>query len=98
MQKKRWSSDTSFLENIKEWWSQGNFKGSRMFIFISKMKMLKENILRWNKVHFNNIFKEKLEIEERLKELNLEIIKNGMKNDSYNLEKELLAKQEEILS
>ena len=50
------------------------------------------------KDHFNNIFKEKLEIEERLKELNLEVIKKGMNNDNYLLEKELLAKQENIFA
>lgn len=65
-----WFLDLGFLVNIKMWWAQGNFEGSRMFIFVSKMKMLKEKILRWNKEHFNNIFKEKLDIEERLKKLN----------------------------
>ena len=78
------------------WWSQGNFEGSRMFIFISKMTMLKEEILKWIKEHFN-IFTKKLVIEDRLKELNSEIIKKGMNNDSYLLEKELLTKQEDIL-
>ena len=33
------------------------------------------------KDHFNNIFKEKLEIEERLKEINLEVRKKGMKKN-----------------
>ena len=67
-----------------------------MYIFVSKMKMLKENILKCFKEHFNNIFNEKLEVEERLKELNLEIIKKGMNNESYLLEKELLTKEESI--
>ena len=80
-----WFLDSSFLEHIKEWWSQGDFEGS-------KIKMLKENILRWNKDHFNNIFNKKLEIKERLKELNLEVIKYGMNNDNYKLEKELFKK------
>lgn len=89
---KIWFLDPNFLECFKIWWSQSNFKGSKMFIFVSKMKILKENTLRWNKEHFNNIFKEKIEIEEKLKELNLEVIKKRMNNDSYVLEKELLAK------
>ena len=54
--------------------------------------MLKENILRWNKDHFNNFFNKKLEIKERLKELNLEVIKYGTNNDNYKLEKELFKK------
>ena len=69
-----------------------------MFIFMSKIKMLKDKILKWNKQHFNNIFKEKLEVEAKLKDLNAEVIKRGMNNESYLLEKELLAKQEDLLS
>ena len=46
---KMWFLDSSFIENIKTWWSQGNFEGSKMFLFVSKIKMLKEKILRWNK-------------------------------------------------
>ena len=60
--------------------------------------MLKEWILKWNKDHFNNIFKEKIEIEEKLRDLNLEVIKKVMNNDHYLLEKELLVKHEDILS
>ena len=95
---KMWFQDLKFLELIRIWWTQASFEGSKMFVFISKLKFLKENILRWNREHFNNIFKEKLEIEEKLKNLNQHIIKYGMNNDSYMLEKELLAKQEDILS
>ena len=95
---KMWFQDLNFLELIKTWWTQANFVGSKMFIFISKLKLLKENILRWNRDHFNNIFKEKLEIEDKLKNLNQDIIKHGMNYERYNLEKELLTKQEDILT
>lgn len=30
---KMWFLDSNFLENIKVWWSQTNFEGSKMFIF-----------------------------------------------------------------
>ena len=70
-----WFQDPNFIKNIKEWWVQDKFEGSKMFIFVSKMKMLKERILRWNKEHFNNIFKEKIDIEDKLRNLNLEIIR-----------------------
>ena len=46
------------MELIREWWNQRNLKGSKNYIFVSKMKKIKENILKWNKEHFNNIFKE----------------------------------------
>ena len=55
---------------IKIWWNEETFKGSKMFSFISKMKHIKKKILEWNKEHFRNIFKEKLDIEEDLNKLN----------------------------
>ena len=91
-----WFQDLKFIENIKTWWTQADFEGSKMFIFISKLKSLKENMLRWNRNHFNNNFKEKIEIEEKLKLLKLNIIRRGMNFEAYSLEKELLAKQEDI--
>lgn len=95
---KMWFQDPKFLELIKFWWTQAKFSRSKMFIFVSKLKMLKENILRWNREHFNNIFRENLDNEEKLKNLNQEIIKYGMHYEKYYLKKELLKKQEEILS
>lgn len=47
---------------------------------------------------FQQYFKEKLEIEEKLKELNLEVIKKGMNNERYLLEKDLISKQEIFLA
>ena len=56
---KMWFQDLKFFELIRTWWTQAGFEGSKMFIFIYKLKLLKENILRWNREHFNNTFKEK---------------------------------------
>ena len=69
-----------------------------MFCLVSKLKYVKEKILKWNNLHFKNIFKEKLEIEEKIGKLNKEIISKGMNNDSFLLEKEYLLKHEEILA
>ena len=93
-----WFLDNNFMNLIENWWNEETPKGSKMFTFVSKMKHIKLRILEWNKKHFRNIFKEKLEIEEELNKLNSEIIKNGMNNESYHLEKDLLLKQEDILA
>ena len=95
---KMWFLDPNFLNNIKTWWAQDSCDGSKMFIFIQKLKMLKDHILKWNRDQFSNIFKEKIEIEKQLEDLNSEVLSRGMDNKSYLLEKELLAKQEVILS
>jgi hypothetical protein len=95
---KMWFLDNNILDHVGSWWNERKFKGSKMFIFVSKLKYIKEKILKWNKEHFGNIFKEKLENEEELVKLNSEVIKVGMDNNSYLHEKELLAKQESILA
>ena len=93
-----WFLDPNFLNIIKLWWAEDRCEASKMFVFINKLKMLKEQILRWNREQFHNIFKEKLDIENQLTYLNSIVIRKGMDNHSYLLEKELLAKQELILS
>ena len=72
------------MKNINQWWQEGEFKGYKMYCFVSKLKMLKEKILKWNKTHFNNIIKEKLKNEEDLKNLNEEVIKKVMDFEKYN--------------
>ena len=79
---KMWFLDENFINKIKEWWALDKFEGSKMYVFVAKMRKLKERILRWKKEHFNDIFKEKLDIENQLKELNLEAIKKEMDNDN----------------
>ena len=41
----------------------------------------------WDKNHFNNIFKEKLDIEIKLKNINKEVIRNGMDNNIISKKK-----------
>ena len=95
---KMWFMDRSFMEQIQDWWQDDQFEGSRMFFLVSKLKNLKQKIINWNKLHFKNIFQEKLDIEEKMSNLNKEIIEKGMNNESYLLEKEYILKHEEILA
>lgn len=46
--------------------------------FVSKLKMVKQTILEWNKWNFKNIFEKKERIEEELDTLNEEVINVGM--------------------
>jgi hypothetical protein len=82
-----WFMDRNFMEQIRDWWQEDQFEGSRMFCLVSKLKKIKQKIINWNKVHFKNIFQEKLEIEDKMSNLNKEIIAKGMNNESYQLEK-----------
>ena len=50
------------MDQIRDWWQEDQFDGSRMFFLVSKLKNLKQKIINWNKIHFKNIFQEKLDI------------------------------------
>lgn len=75
------------FKNIEQWWLESKFEGSKMFYFIVKLKLLIEKIIKQNTEHFNNIFKDKLDNEEELKNLNEEVIKKVMNNVRYTKEK-----------
>ena len=69
-----------------------------MFFLVSKLKNSTHKILNWNNSHLKNIFKENLDIEDKMSELNKEILMKGINNESYQLEIECLLKHEEILA
>ena len=95
---KMWFMDKGFMDQIKYWWQEDQFEGSKMFFLASKLKNSTHKILNWNNSHLKNIFKENLDIEDKMSELNKEILMKGRNNESYQLEKECLLKHEEILA
>ena len=54
-----------FQEKIKEWWeSSPPIRGTRMYQFQHKLKILKGHIKKWNKESFRNIFHEKTDLRD----------------------------------
>ena len=49
---KMWFMDKSFMDQIREWWQEKQFQGSKMFCFVSKLKRIKEFFLKWTNTHF----------------------------------------------
>ena len=49
---KMWFMDKGFMYQIKDWWQEDQFEGSKMFCLVSKLKNLKQKILNWNRLHF----------------------------------------------
>ena len=41
-----WFLDKTLMKNIKQWWEEGKFIGSKMYCFISKLKMVKEKNIK----------------------------------------------------
>lgn len=56
-----------------------------------------KKIIEWSKTHFKNIFEASVKIEEALIELSEEVIRDGMNNNKYMREKDLLKEYEDIL-
>jgi len=93
-----WFKDPSFMELVKQWWTQINQEGFKFFNIVTKLKYIKKNIKVWNKECFKNIFEEKRNVEDELAVINEKIIYEGMDGNSFWLEKDLLGKMGNLTS
>lgn len=66
--------DPNFLTLIEDWWKEESYEGSKLYCFISKLKLVKQKLLQWNSQHLKNIFSSKKSFEEKLVVLNDKII------------------------
>lgn len=41
-----WFQDQNFLGLVKNWWKEEHIIGSKMFFFITKLKKLKQKIIK----------------------------------------------------
>ncbi|XP_057871702.2 uncharacterized protein LOC131078076 [Cryptomeria japonica] len=85
-----WWWDEKFLDNLKDWWKEGNiYSVSPSFKFVKIIQFLKNKIKDWNKVSFKNVFVEKSRIEDELEEIGNRVMQFGMTNVELELEKKL---------
>ena len=69
---KLWLLQANFPEKLKEWWEEmPPIKESRMHQFQQKLKLLKNNIKKWNKESFGNIFQAKKELDSKIQEVQI---------------------------
>ena len=62
---KMWTSHMDIFLYILEWWNI-HIEGSAMFKVAKKLRNVKLNIRKWNKLDFGNIFHSKAQILEDL--------------------------------
>jgi hypothetical protein len=91
------------LTNIKIWWEESNhIKGSMMFRFQQRLKILKNKIKIWNKVVFGDIFQAQKLLNYQMEIVQQQIILQGRSPELAHQEKILAdqieerKKQEEI--
>lgn len=93
-----WFNHEEFLPNIKKWWNEGVFVGSKLYYLVSKLKDIKHKFLDWNKKKFKKIVDEKIRIEKELELVNKDFMQHGMTQTTYEVEKKLLCEYEDILA
>ncbi|OMO84786.1 hypothetical protein COLO4_21845 [Corchorus olitorius] len=75
-----WSTNERCEEVIKESWNQ-EVVGSDAYRLVQKIKITRDELKRWNKTEFGNIFQRKQALEKELEEIqtNIERAENQMK-------------------
>ena len=61
-----------------------------MYQFQQNIKILKSKIKTWNKESFDNIFKEKVELDGKIKEVQIKGMQNGIIEEIWEKEKMLI--------
>ncbi|XP_057845074.2 uncharacterized protein LOC131054554 [Cryptomeria japonica] len=94
-----WMKHEGLRGPVSLWWSQPHsWSGSKDFIFFKKLQYIKENMKRWNRKVFKNIFIERDRVELNLENLHSRIIGNGMSEMKFEEEKMLKKEYAEILA
>jgi exonuclease III len=101
---KFWLSHPDFQEMARHWWSTVEIqKGTKMYCFQQKLKHFKQQVRKWNKEVFENIFQERKLLEQKLEALQAQVIQTGhtptQQQEEQHIKQQLEErfKQEEIL-
>ncbi|GLJ22817.1 hypothetical protein SUGI_0430120 [Cryptomeria japonica] len=43
-----WLKEDNFIDMLEKWWSSYKVSGSKLFCFVSKLKLIKQALLSWN--------------------------------------------------
>jgi hypothetical protein len=93
---KFWLSHMDFQELARHWWSTTEIqKGTKMYCFQQKLKHFKQQVHKWNKEVFRNIFQERKLLEQKLEDLQEKIIHTGHTTTQQQEENDIKRKLEE---
>lgn len=62
-----WLKTDGFIDRVQSWWNRHSFSGTPSFVFAKKLKALKEDIVRWNRLEFGHVSHKKSQLLETLK-------------------------------
>ena len=88
---KFWLLQLEFQEKRKEWWEEIPIsRGTKMYQFQQKLKILKSSIKKWNKETFGNIFQAKKELDCKIIEVQNQAMQFGFLLEIRGKERMLL--------
>jgi len=73
-----WLKIDGFKDRVHSWWNRYSFSGTPSFVLAKKLKALKEDIIQWNRSEFGNVERQKKELLEALKLLDVKEGKQGL--------------------
>ena len=50
-----WLKDEGFMERVRSWWESYNVLGASSFVLANKLKLLKNDLKKWNVEVFGNV-------------------------------------------
>ena len=66
-----WLKTDGFKNRVHSWWNRYSFSGTPSFVLAKKLKALKEDLIQWNRSEFGNVERQKKELLEGLKLLDV---------------------------
>ena len=66
-----WLKTDGFNDRVHSWWNQYSFSGTPSFVLAKKLKALKKDIIKWNRSEFGNVERQKKDLLEALKLLDV---------------------------
>ena len=66
-----WLKTDGFNDRVHSWWNRYSFSGTPSFVLAKKLKALKEDIIKWNRSEFGNVERQKKDLLEALKLLDV---------------------------
>ncbi|XP_059066266.1 uncharacterized protein LOC131857597 [Cryptomeria japonica] len=94
---KMWLSHPNLSSSVKDWWNV-QVDGSAMFQVSKKLRHVKEEVKKWNREVFGDIFVQKFAIQEELGLIQDKDQNEGYVNDNFSKESEVFSKYHKIIA
>ncbi|XP_059076156.1 uncharacterized protein LOC131875586 [Cryptomeria japonica] len=91
-----WLDHPNLVQSIEKWWSI-DVKGTALYRIAKKLRNVKDNIKKWNKEVFGDLFSVKTKTQMELKEMQDKIQMSGYNEVSISEENEVLVKYHKII-